>query len=116
MDFKEIQYLLEGLTGTAAAFYGELYEALVAKGKKRMGQEGAPESPQVSELIRRTREEKCMADLLAAGKSGEEELVHAVGGQVQKILASAGIVTRADLARVERRLDEIEKALAKKGY
>lgn len=115
MEVKEIQYLLEGFSSTITEFYGELREALVAKGKKKMGQEGAADSPQVSELIRRTRERHNLAELLAGGKQGEEELVQAVGAQVKQILSSVGLVTRSDLARVERRMDEIEKALAEKG-
>ncbi len=116
MDAKEIQYLLEGLSSTLTEFYGELREALVAKGKKKMGQEGAADSPQLSELIRRTRERHNLAELLVGGKPDEEELVQAVGARVKQILSSVGLVTRSDLARVERRMDEIEKALAEKGY
>jgi polyhydroxyalkanoate synthesis regulator phasin len=116
MDVKDIQYLVEGLSSTLAEFYSELHEALVAKGRKRMGQEDAPDSPQVSELIRRTRERQVVADLVGTGKKGEEELIQAVGAQVKRILSSAGIVTHSDLARVEKRMDEIEKALADKGY
>ncbi len=116
MDVKEIQYLAEGLFSTVAEFYSELHEALVAKGRRRMGQEDAPDSPQVSELIRRTRERQAVVDLMGAGKKGEEELIQAVGAQVKKILSSAGIVTRPDLTRVEKRMDEIEQALADKGY
>ena len=116
MDVKEIQYLLEGFSSTLREFHGELREALVAKGKKKMGQEGAADSPQVSELIRRTRERHSLAELLAGGEQGEAELAQAVGAQVKQILSSVGLVTRSDLARVERRMDEIEKALAEKGY
>ena len=116
MDVKEIQYLVEGLASTLAEFYSELHEALVAKGRKRMGQEDVPDSPQISELIKRTRERQALVDYLGKGKQGDEELIRAVGSQVKKILSSAGIVTRTDLTRVERRMDEIEKALADRGY
>jgi polyhydroxyalkanoate synthesis regulator phasin len=93
--------------------YGELYDTLVAKGRKRMGQEDVADSPQVSELIKRTREKQTMADLISKGQKGQEELIASIGGEVKKILSSAGIVTRVDLARIERRIDEIERALEK---
>jgi len=113
MDVKEIQYLFEGLSNTLGGLYGELIETLVAKGKKRMGQENAADTPQVSELIKRTREKQTIAELISKGQKGQEELIHSIGGEVKKILSSAGIVTRTDLARVERRIDEIDKALGK---
>ena len=113
MDVKEIQYLFEGLSNTLGGLYGELYETLVAKGKKRVGQEDAADTPQVSELIKRTREKQTVAELISKGQKGQEELIHSIGGEVKKILSSAGIVTRTNLARVERRIDEIDKALEK---
>lgn len=113
MEVKETKYLFEGLSNTLGQLYGELYDTLVAKGKKRMGQEDVGDSPQVSELIKRTREKQSMADLLSKGQKGQEELIASIGGEVKKILSSAGIVTRTDLARIERRIDEIERALEK---
>ncbi|HEY5527177.1 MAG TPA: hypothetical protein VIK02_06325 [Candidatus Anoxymicrobiaceae bacterium] len=113
MDVKETKYLFEGLSSTLGGLYGELYDTLVAKGKKRMGQENVADSPQVSELIKRTREKQSMADLISKGQKGQEELIASIGGEVKKILSSAGIVTRVDLARIERRIDEIERALEK---
>jgi len=113
MDVKEIQYLFEGLSNTLGGLYGELYNTLVSKGKKRMGQEEVEDTPQVSELIKRTREKQTIADLVSKGQKGQEELIRSIGGEVRKILSSAGIVTKSDLARVERRIDEIDKALGK---
>jgi polyhydroxyalkanoate synthesis regulator phasin len=113
MDVKEIQYLFEGISNTLGGLSGELYATLVAKGKKRMGQEDAADTPQVSELIKRTREKQTVAELISKGQKGQEELIQSIGGEVKKILSSAGIVTKSDLARVERRVDEIDKALGK---
>jgi polyhydroxyalkanoate synthesis regulator phasin len=113
MDVKEIQYLFEGLSNMLGELGGELFETLVAKGKKRMGQEDVADSPQVSELIKRTREKQTVADLISKGQKGQDELIQSIGGEVKKILSSAGIVTRSDLARVEHRIDEIENALDK---
>lgn len=113
MEVKETKYLFEGLSNTLGELYGELYDTLVSKGKKRMGQEDVADSPQVSELIKRTREKQTMADLVSKGQKGQEELIASIGGEVKKILSSAGIVTRTDLARIERRIDEIERALEK---
>jgi len=115
MEVKEIQYLLEGVSNTAGPFLGELYDTLIAKGKKRMGQETEEDSPQISELIRRTRESRTVADMVAKGKKGQEELIRSIGGEVKKMLSSAGIVTETDLARVQGRVDEIEEILAEKG-
>ena len=78
-----------------------------------MGQEDVADSPQVSELIKRTREKQTVADLISKGQKGQDELIQSIGGEVKKILSSAGIVTRSDLARVEHRIDEIENALDK---
>lgn len=111
MDLKELGYFLEGLADVLTEFRGELYQSLVAKGRKKMGQEDAGESVQVSELIRRTRQKQTVAELVAGGGEGRDELIEAIGGEVKRILASAGIVTRADLARIEKRMDEIEKAV-----
>jgi polyhydroxyalkanoate synthesis regulator phasin len=113
MDVKEIQYLFEGLSNTLGELSAEVFDTLVAKGKKRMGQEDVADSPQISELIRRTREKQTVAELISTGQKGQEELIQAIGGEVKKILSSAGIVTRSDLARVERRIDEIDNALEK---
>ena len=113
MDVKEIQYLFEGISNTLGGLSGELYATLVAKGKKRMGQEDAADTPQVSELIKRTKEKQTVAELISKGQKGQEELIQSIGGEVKKILSSAGIVTKSDLARVERRVDEIDKALGK---
>jgi len=113
MDVKEIQYLFEGLSDTIGALSAELFETLIAKGKKRMGQETAADTPQISELIKRTREQQSVAELISKGQKGQEELIASIGGEVKKILSSAGIVTRSDLARVERRIDEIDRALEK---
>jgi len=115
MEVKEIQYLFEGLSTTAGPFLAELYQTLVAKGKKRMGQETTEDSPQVSELIRRSRESHTVADMVARGKKGQEELISSIGGEVKRMLSSSGVVTRTDLARVQRRVDEIEAILAEKG-
>lgn len=111
MEVKELQYLVEGITNTAGPFLGELYDTLVAKGKKKMGQETAEDSPRVSEIIRRTRESQTVAEMVAKGKKGQEELIKAIGGEVKKMLSSAGIVTKTDLARVERRVNEIQSIL-----
>lgn len=113
MEVKETKYLFEGLSETMGELFGELYDTLVAKGKKRMGQEDVADSPQVSELIKRTREKQTVADLISKGQKGQEELIASIGGEVKKILSSAGIVTRTDLARIERRIEEIERALEK---
>lgn len=113
MEVKETKYLFEGLSETMGELFGELFDTLVAKGKKRMGQEDVADSPQVSELIKRTREKQTVADLISKGQKGQEELILSIGGEVKKILSAAGIVTRTDLARLERRIDEIERALEK---
>ena len=113
MDVKEIQYLFEGLSNTLGELSGELFDTLVAKGKKRMGQEDVGDSPQVSELIKRTREKQTVAELISKGQKGQEELIQSIGGEVKKILSLTGIVTRSDLARVERWIDEIDNALEK---
>lgn len=113
MEAKEMQYFLEGLSGTLRELFDELYDTLVIKGKKRMGQETKGNSPQVSELIRRAREKQTVAELLAKGKQGQEELIQSIGGEVKKIMGSVGVVTRTDLARINRRMDEIEGALSR---
>lgn len=113
MDVKEIQYLFEGLSETVGGLAAELYDTLVEKGKKRMGQEEAVDTPQISELIKRTREQQTVAELVSRGQKGQEELIQSIGGEVKKILSSAGIVTKSDLGRVERRIDEIDRALEK---
>lgn len=115
MDYSDIGYFLEGLSEVLTDFYGELYQALVTKGRRRMGQEDAGESVQVSELIRRAREKQAAAGLVALGRKGHEELVADIGGEVKRVLSSSGIVTRADMARIEKRLDEIEKAVEARG-
>lgn len=115
MDFKELQYFFDGLAGTVSRFYEDVYGSLVVKGRKRMGQETTQDSPVISELIKRTREQQSISELLAKGKKGQEELIQAIGGEVKRILSSAGIVTRHDLARIERRMEEIENILAGKG-
>lgn len=114
MEMKELQYFFEGLSSTLSTYYEEIYEILVSKGKKKMGQEAGPDTPQISELIKRTREQQSISDLMERGKEGQEELIQAIGAQVKKILSSAGIVTRHDLARLERRMDHIEQELAAK--
>ncbi len=113
MGVKEVQYLFEGVSSTIGGLYGEVYDALIAKGRKRMGQEDVAGSPQVSELIRRTREKPTVADMISRGQKGQEEFIQSIGGEVRKILSSAGMVTRADLARIQRRIDEIDRALGK---
>ena len=115
MEVKEIQYLFEGVSNIAGPFLGELYDTLVTKGKKRMGRETEEDSPQISELIRRSRESQTVAEMVARGKKGQEELIRSIGGEVKKMLSSAGIVTGTDLARVQRRVDEIEAIIAEKG-
>ena len=115
MEMKELQFFFEGLSSTMSQLGDELYDALVAKGKKRMGQETKAETPQISELIKRQREQQTVAELVSRGKQGQEELIQSIGGEVKKILSSAGIVTKHDLARIEKRMDVIEKALEKKG-
>lgn len=114
MELKDLQYFLEGLSSTLSQFYDELYDSLVVKGKKRMGEETKKDSPQISELIKRTREQQSVSELLSKGKKGQEELIQAVGAEVKKILSSAGIVTRTDLARIERRMSVIEQRLEEK--
>jgi polyhydroxyalkanoate synthesis regulator phasin len=113
VDVKEIQYFFEGISNVVGELGGELYDTLVAKGKKRMGQEDVADSPKVSELIRRTREKQSVAELVSRGQKGQEELIQSIGGEVKHILSAAGIVTRSDLSRIERRIDEIDRALAK---
>jgi len=115
MEIKELKYLVQGLSSTFGEFYGELYDSLVVKGKKRMGQEAKGESPQISELIKRTREKQTIQELLSKGKQGQDELIKSIGVEVKKKLAGVGIVTRTDFHRVEKRLDEIEEVLAEKG-
>lgn len=114
MDLKELQYFFEGLSGTVGHFYGEVYDSLVVKGKKRLGQETREDSPVISELIKRTREQQSISELLAKGKKGQEELILSIGAEVKRILSAAGIVTRHDLARIDRRMDEIESILTGK--
>jgi len=110
---KDLQYFVDGLSSTLEELYEQIYDALVQKGKKRLGQEAKADTPQISELIKRTREQYSIAELVSKGKEGQEELIQAIGAEVRKILSSAGIVTKSDLARIERRMDEIEKTLSK---
>lgn len=114
METKELQYFFDGLSDTVGGFLEEVYETLVQKGKKKMGQETGTETPQISELIRRTREQQSIADLVAKGKKGQEELIQSIGSEVKRKLSAAGIVTKTDLARLDRRVDEIEKILTEK--
>lgn len=113
MDMKEIEYLFEGLSNALGGLGGELYETLVSKGKKRMGQEAVEDTLQISELIKRTKEKQTIAEMISKGQKGQEELIQSIGSKVRKTLSSVGIVTKSDLARFERRIDEIEKALEK---
>ena len=115
MDMKDIQYFFDGLSSTLTELYGEIYQTLIEKGKKRLGKEATGDTPQISELIKRTREEHSIAELVAKGKEGQEELIRAIGGEVKRILSSLGIVTRNDLIRIEKRMDEIEKILSERG-
>ncbi|MDD5749094.1 MAG: hypothetical protein PHP64_08680 [Actinomycetota bacterium] len=115
MEMKEIQNFFDGLSLTLDELFGEVYETLVMKGKKRLGQKDVGETPQISELIKRTHEEHSIAELVSKGKEGQEELIQAIGGQVRKALSSLGIVTKSDLERIERRMAGIEKALSEKG-
>lgn len=114
MDFKDFQYFAEGLSTTLGELYGDVYHTLIVKGKKRMGQDTKEDSPEISELIKRTREQRSIQELLSTGKQGQDALIASIGAEVRKILSSAGVVTRTDLARIERRMDEIEKALEQK--
>jgi len=111
MEFKDFQYFVEGLSAELGELYSEIYHALVVKGKKRMGQDIKEDAPEISELIKRTREQRTIQELLSTGKQGQDALIAAIGAEIKKILSSAGVVTRADLARIERRMDEIDKAL-----
>lgn len=115
MDLKDVQYFADGLSTTMAQYSGEIYKTLVVKGKKRMGQETREDSPQISELVKRTRESQTISELVSKGKQGQDELISSIGSEVKKMLTAAGIVTKTDLARIEKRMDEIEEALESKG-
>ncbi len=111
MDFKDLQYFAEGLSAELGELYSEVYRTLVIKGKKRMGQETKEDAPEISELIKRSREQRSIQELLSSGKQGQDALIAAIGAEIKKILSAAGVVTRTDLARIERRMNDIEKAL-----
>lgn len=113
METKDIRYFVEGLASTASGVFDELYEVLVAKGKKKMGKEDV-ESPEISEIIRQVKEKETVAGFLARGKKGREDLIQSVGEEVQRILSSIGVVTKMDLKRIDKRVAEIENLLAKK--
>ena len=70
MDKKDLRYFWEGLTGTVTEFYGELYDSLVAKGKRQLGDDSAAQTPHISDIIRRMREKEAMQELLSRGKRG----------------------------------------------
>ncbi len=114
MDAKDLKYLFGGLTSTLYEYYSQVYDSLIAKGKKKLGK-GEEETPAISELIKRVREEHSISEMLSRGREGQAEFTQAIAAEVRRILSKVGVVTRADLVRVEKRLEEIEKFLDKKG-
>ncbi len=114
MDARDLKYLFKGLTSTVSEYYFEFYDNLIAKGKKKLGK-GNEETPAISELIRKVKEEHSISEMLSRGEEGQAEFTRAIATEVRKILSRVGVVTRADLARVEKRLEEIEKYLGGKG-
>lgn len=114
MDAKDLKYLFQGLTATLSEYYSEVYDSLIVKGKKKLGR-GEEETPAISELIRKVKEEQSISEMLSKGEKGQAEFTQAIAAEVRRILSRTGVITRSDLARVEKRLDEIEKYLERKG-
>ncbi len=112
MDTREVQYLVEGVSDTISSVYDELYDSLVVKGKQRLGQQTTGDAPVISDLIKRHREDNELSSLLSRAESEKEELIRSIGAEIRKRLSTVGLVTQSDLARIQRRMDEIEQVLA----
>ena len=101
--------LFQGVVTTCKEVGGEFYKELVAKGKKRMGQESEPTGERIAELIHKTRASEPIADLISRGKKGQEEMVSAIGKELKNVLSVAGIVTKTELAHLEKRVNQVER-------
>ena len=105
--------LFQGVVATCKEVGGDLYKELVSKGKNQMGQESDPTGAGIVELIHKTRESEPIAEIISRGKKGQEELVSTIGKEIKNVLSTAGIVTKAELVHLEKRIDQVERKVTR---
>ncbi|MFW6113327.1 MAG: phasin family protein [Actinomycetota bacterium] len=102
MEPKDIPYLVLGAMSTAKSESRKMVEELIDKGEKRF-------KADPREAARKG--EAYISELVEKGRIEQEEFAKAVAGEVQRVLGNMGVVTKADLEKLNGRIAKLEKEL-----
>lgn len=102
MEPKDIPYLVLGAMSTARSESKKMVDELVVKGQKRF-KEQPKEAAKKSEAY--------ISELVEKGRSQQEEFANTVAKEVQRVLGNMGVVTKADLDKLNGRIAKLDKKL-----
>lgn len=107
---NEMPYLLLGALASVRDDKIKTVDEMVSKGKELA--DGTKSKAKSS--VQDKRLDATVKELVKKGKQESAELVEAVGRVVKDTLDSIGVVTKADIKAVEKRLDSLEKKISAK--
>lgn len=102
MEPADIPYLILGAMTTARSETRKAVDDLIARGQERLR-----ERPREAAK----RGEAYISDMVERGRAQQEEFVDAVAVEVKRILGNIGVVTKADLEKLDRRISKLEKKI-----
>jgi polyhydroxyalkanoate synthesis regulator phasin len=108
MDLNDMPFLLLGALASAKDESVSSLDDMIAKGKGLA--EGTKSKAKAT--VQDKKLDATVRELVKKGKEDSAELVDAVGKAVRDTLNSLGIVTKADIKNVEKRLDDLEKKIS----
>jgi vacuolar-type H+-ATPase subunit H len=110
MEPTDIPYLVLGAMSTTRSELKKTVEELVEKGRERFESQQEEAGKKKEEASKKG--EAYISELVGKGRSQQEELMSAVAKEVQRILGSMGVVTKADLKKITDRIGKLEKKIA----
>jgi len=110
MEPADIPYLVLGAMSTTRSELKKTVDELIEKGRERFEKQQEEATRKKGETAKKG--EAYISELVGKGRTQHEEFVNAVAKEVQRILGSMGVVTKADLRKITDRIAKLEKKIS----
>jgi polyhydroxyalkanoate synthesis regulator phasin len=110
MEPTDIPYLVLGAMSTTRSEMKKTVDELIEKGRERFEKQQEEATQKRDEATKKG--EAYISELVGKGRNQQEELMNAVAKEVQRILGSMGVVTKADLKKINDKVAKLEKKVS----
>ena len=110
MEPTDIPYLVLGAMSTTRSEMKKTVNELIDRGRERFEKQQEEASKKKEDAAKKG--EAYISELVGKGRSQQEEFMNAVAKEVQRILGSMGVVTKADLKKITDRIAKLEKKVS----